>query len=112
MRLGEDLQLDIAEAQRVPLRRQTPASPLEDVAAAVRAAMQTPIGFPPLRRALTPDDHLAVVVDESLHDLPGLLVPLLQYVVGAHVTPGAITLLCQAGAHPWREQLPAEFREV
>jgi nickel-dependent lactate racemase len=113
MRLGEDLQLDVAEAQRVPLRRQAPAPLLADVGAAVHAALETPIGFPPLRRALTPDDHLAIVVDETLHDIPGLLVPLLQYLVGAHVAPGAITLLCQAAAaHPWREQLPAEFRDV
>src|SRR5262245_459980 len=35
-------------------------------AALVRDALEHPVGFEPLRRALTPDDHVAVVVDDKL----------------------------------------------
>ena len=52
-------------------------APLADPTAAVRAALDAPLHYPPLRRALTPDDHVAVLVDEDLPHLARLLVPLL-----------------------------------
>jgi nickel-dependent lactate racemase len=112
MPIGEHFHLEIPPAQRVGIRRKPAAGPVTDVAAAVYAALETPLGFPPLRRALTPDDHITIVVDETLADLPRLLTPILEYLVDAHITADAITLLCQAAAHPWVEQLPAAFRQV
>ena len=65
--IGRDhLELDVPEDRLIRVQRQ-PASPsLLDPAEAVRAALETPTGFPALRRALTPDDHIAIVVDEHL----------------------------------------------
>src|SRR5271155_2023744 len=107
------MELDVPDAQLFAVHRQPPVPALTDVAAAVRDALETPLGFPPLRRALTPDDHITVVVDESLADVPRLLTPLLEYLAEARITPYAITLLCQpADAHPWVDRLPAAFRPL
>ena len=91
--IGQDrLELDIAQEQMLPLRRQPLVPPLSDPVAAVRDALEKPLGFPALRRALTPDDHVAVVVDEHLPHLAQLLVPILEHVTAAGVAPPAIAL--------------------
>jgi nickel-dependent lactate racemase len=91
-----------------------PPPALPDPAVAIRAALESPVGFPPLRRALTPDDHVAVVVDDSLPHLGELLVPLLEDVVGAGVAPEAVTLLCPPApaGQPWLDELPDSLQEV
>ena len=86
--------LEIAEEALVPSRAAEPLSALPDVAAAVHDALEHPLDYPALRRALTPDDHVAVIVDERLPRLATLLVPLLEHVVAAGISPDAITLLC------------------
>jgi nickel-dependent lactate racemase len=118
MRIGidygrEHLDLDLPEGSLVNARRATPASPLPDPAAAVRAALEQPHGFPPLRRALTPDDHVTVVLDESLPQLVPLLTPLLEHILEARVAAEAITLLSPAGStQAWVDDLPEAFQEV
>lgn len=93
---------------------QTPLEPVRDPAAAVRAAVESPHNFPPLRRALTPEDHVTIVVDEHLPHLVELLVPILEHVGQAHVAPSAITLLCQSSAsqQDWLKDLPEQFQDV
>ncbi len=94
----------------------TPAPPagLAEPGAALRAALETPVAFPALRRALTPDDHVVVVIDERVPQLAKLLVPLLEHIAGAGVAPEAITLLCAATAdsQPWLDELPDSLQEV
>jgi nickel-dependent lactate racemase len=87
---------------------------LADPAAAVRAALEVPFAYPPLRRALTPDDHIVVVVDEQLPDLATLLIPLLEHVGSAGIEPEAITLLCPTSSTSpaWIDQLPDELDSV
>jgi nickel-dependent lactate racemase len=106
------LEFEVAEGNRIACP--SPPPPLADPAAAVRAALEEPFGFPPLRRALTPDDHIAIVLDERLPRLPELLTPLLEHVTGAGVAPERITLLCppSASRQPWLEDLPDAFEEV
>jgi nickel-dependent lactate racemase len=98
----------------VGVHRQAPAPPLGDPAAAVRAALEKPIGFPALKRALTPDDHVAVVLDEQLPLLPELVAPVLQHLLEARVELDAITLLCPPTprSQGWVHDLPPEFRGV
>src|SRR5262249_34017183 len=72
-------------AKLIGSRTAQPIHPLPDLGAAVRAAVETPIGFPPLRRALTPDDHVTILVDESSPRLVELLVPILEHIAEAHV---------------------------
>jgi nickel-dependent lactate racemase len=80
----------------------------------VRDALETPHEYPPLRRALTPDDHVAIVVDEQLSRLGTLLTPLLEHIGSAAVTPEAITLVCAppSGTQDWVNDLPDAFQEV
>jgi nickel-dependent lactate racemase len=98
-----------------------PLEPVQDLGAAVAAALETPIGFPALRRALTPDDHVTIVVDEQLPRLNELLVPILEHVLQARVAPSAITLLLSTpeetdtaatGQPHWLTALPAPLQAV
>jgi hypothetical protein len=110
---GRDrMEFDVADAGRVVQRRAP--QPLADPAAAVRAALQAPFDFPALRRALTADDHVTVVVDERLPGLAQLLTPVLEELAGAGVDPANVTLLCEpAESHPqWLADLPKAFEKV
>src|SRR5258707_9987631 len=86
-----DLDLDLADRC---LGAFTGPPPVDDPSAAVRDALNSPVAYPPLRRALTPGDHVAVLLDESLPDVAGLLIPLLDHVASAGVEAGAVTLVC------------------
>src|SRR5947209_14098310 len=110
----ERIDVTIADEQLVAVRRRPPAPPLADPAAAVREAVEAPLGFPALRRALTPDDHVTVVLDEHLPRLGRLLTPLLEHVVSAGVAPEAVTLLTSSPAadQSWLDDLPEAFEEV
>jgi nickel-dependent lactate racemase len=88
--------------------------PLPDPSAAVRQALETPSGFPALRRALTPDDHVVIVVDERLPHLPEVLIPIFEHIQQAHVRPEALTLLCPLALSEgaWPDQLPEGLRSI
>src|SRR5262245_54670653 len=108
----ERVGLEVDEA-RLLARRPAPAA-LPDPAAALRTALEEPSHFPALRRALTPEDHVAVVVDEGLPSVAGLLVPLLEHITSAGVDPAALTLLVPPSAlrHGWVDDLPEHLEEV
>jgi nickel-dependent lactate racemase len=108
----ERVEFDVA-AERLVSQPRPPAA-LADPAAAVRAALEGPHAFPALRRALTPDDHVAIVLDEELPHLAELLVPLLEHIHSAGVAPEAITLLCPppASRQAWIDDLPDDFQDV
>ena len=91
----ETTALDLAPGRLIVLQpvRQS-AEPVADAAAAVRFALEHPHNFPPLRRALTAEDRVTVVVDEELPDPAALLEPILEHVTSAGVSPEAVTLLC------------------
>lgn len=110
----EHLDVEIRDTHMLHLRRAPARPPVADPAAAVASALEQPARFPPLRRALTPDDHVAIVIDERLPHLSGMLLPVLDHLAGAHVAPEAITLLCPPSTceHRWTEDLPAAFRSV
>jgi nickel-dependent lactate racemase len=112
---GNDrLELEVPEQALVGVQRPALAPDLDDPASAVRQALEEPLGFPALRRALTPDDHVTLVVDEQLPHLPELLTAILEHVARAGVRPEAITLLClpPSTGQPWVEELPEGFQEV
>jgi nickel-dependent lactate racemase len=117
MRIAMDCGLDRLEFEvaddRLISHLQPPAA-LVDPAAAVRAALEQPHAFPALRRALTPDDHITIVVDEELPHLAELLVPLLEHIHSAGVAPESMTLLCapSASRQAWIEDLPDDFQDV
>ncbi len=110
----ERLEVDVDQSDLVGVHQQPQAPPLADPVAAVRAALETPMGFPALRRALTPDDRVVVVLDQHTALLPELLTPVLQHVTEARVALSAITLLCPPTqrSQEWIHRLPPEYRAV
>lgn len=119
MRVGIDygldhLDLDVRDDAFVRLNRDATAPSLPDPGAALRAALESPLRFPALRRALTPEDHIAVVVDDHLPHRADLLPPLLQHVLQADVALSSVTLLFASptSREQWLEPLPAELRGV
>jgi nickel-dependent lactate racemase len=110
----QTLELEIREGNLVPAMRAAIAPDLADPAGAMRDALEHPLDYPALRLALTPDDHVAIVVDETVPHLGRLLVPLLEHVQSAHVQPEAITLICSppSSGQPWLDELPDEFQDV
>jgi len=119
MRVGidygrEHLDLEVREQDVIDVRRSPPAPALADPLAALRNALENPLGFPAFRRALTPDDHVTVVVDEKLPRLAALLSAVLAHIAQAHVAPEAVTLLCppSSAKQEWIDDLPDAFEEV
>lgn len=108
------LSLEVGDDRLIRPRREAVAPPLADPVAALRGALEKPFDFPALRRALTPDDHLAIVVDEHLPRLPELLTALLEHVAGAGVSPAAVTIVCprSASRQEWVEALPDDWQDV
>lgn len=108
--------IQLREDSLVKFRRPEPA-----VASAVapgellRAALESPLGLGvPLRRALTPDDHIAIVVDEQVPHLAEMLVVVLEHLGTAGIAPEAVTVVVppEGGNGPWLEELPDEFADI
>src|ERR1700676_5760212 len=91
----QTLDLEIHERNLIVGRRAPIVSNLAAPVQAMRDALEHPLDYPALRLALTPDDHVAIVVDEGIPQLAGLLVPLLEHIRHANVRPEAITLICR-----------------
>lgn len=77
-------------------------------------ALESPFGFESMRRAMTPDDRVVIVVDDALPHLAELLAGVLEHVVSAGVKPDAVTLLLAPPAHNqgFIDDLPDEFADV
>ena len=77
------------------------ASPLPDFPAALRAAIASPIGAPPLSERVGPDDHVTIVFSDNTRPVPSaILAPaLLEALAGAGVPDEQITLLVGGGLH-------------
>jgi hypothetical protein len=107
--------LQVPEAKRMPLTRANTTVPTATPRELLRAALETPIGLnAPARRAVTPDDHVVIVVDEHLPHVGELLAELLEHLASGGVTAAAVTLLVPppSGKQEWIEQLPDEFGDV
>ncbi|MGL6097090.1 MAG: lactate racemase domain-containing protein [Fimbriiglobus sp.] len=91
-----------------------PAAEPADARALVRAALESPVGLnAPFRRALTPDDHVAVVIDPRLPGIADLVAGVLEQLVAAGVDLAAVTLLAPPGSSDgWLADLPDEFGDV
>jgi len=92
-----------------------PSPPITQPRLAVRDAMEKPLRFDhPLRRALTPDDRVALVIDEQLPRLGELVAGVLEYLAQAGIGPASVTILTTPRAAPstWIDELPDEFADV
>lgn len=115
LRYGQtQVECDLDREAQIVGRRGSPLPPLTNLPAALEDALEQPVGFPPLRRALTPDDHVVLALDEGLPRLGFLLGPILEYVITAGISPAAITLLLppESEGQSWLDDLPEEFEDV
>ena len=123
MRIGiawgrQHTELEVAETQLAATQRALASPPLLDPVQAMSDALERPLDYPALWRALTPDDQVAIVVDEQIPQIARLLIALLTHVRKAGVQPEAITLLCLPSSAPaktqqsWLDDLPDEFQDV
>src|SRR5262245_53157699 len=103
-----------ARDEVVVIGRRAAAVPnLPDPARALRDALEHPHHFPALRRAILPDDQIAVVVDDRLPQAGQLVSALLAYIVDAGVAPVGITLISAPGsAQAWVDELPDTLQDV
>jgi len=101
--------------RRLPLDRVTEPTRSSAPATLMADALERPFGLTvPLRRAVTPDDHAVILVDERLPHLAEILVPLLEHLRLAGIDPANITLLVppQSRDQRWVEELPDELGDV
>src|SRR5262249_51881397 len=87
---------------------------IADPTAAILDALENPFQFPPLRRALTPEDHVVLVVDPRLPQPAKVLVPVLGVLKEARIEPSAVTLVLLEvdQEKDWIDDLPDEYQEV
>jgi nickel-dependent lactate racemase len=86
-------------ATTVILPRHSPA--LADEQGALRAALESPLGAPPLREWLTPGCRICILFTDITRATPNdRMIPwLLNYLEQAGVQRDQVTLLCQLGTH-------------
>lgn len=82
------------------------SAPLEDPAAAVFAALTSPIDFPPLSEATVPGDRAAIVLDEGLPRRAELAAGAVEALLAAGFEPKDITLVDAADTGDARDAIP------
>lgn len=107
----EQAEYEVAEDDLVIPRSQPRTPPLVDIAQAVHACLEAPHGFPALRKAITPDDHLAIVVDNRLPHLDEMLMAIVEYLIQAGIRQNAITLLYSSPGSSGSTGLP-DYPEI
>lgn len=103
----------VAPGKAVELRREPVRPPTAPPRELVRDALEHPFGFEALRRAVTPDDHVTIVLDPGLPDIPVLLEEVLAHLRTAGIEPAAVTVLTPPGApQAWIDDLPDEYADL
>lgn len=104
----------IPPEKRLELRGGIPAQPATSLHDLVRDALEKPYQFEALRRALTPDDRVAIVVDESLPKLAEAVVAVLEHLGTAGIAMEAVTLILrpESSHSGWIDELSDEFADV
>lgn len=114
--VGSDIwSVTVPQAKRVAAVRDTEPEAFEDAADLLRAALERPVGMDaPVRRAVTPDDRVAIVVDESLPEVGTLVGVLLEHLDTAGIPSSAVTLVVPppGGRQDWIDDLPDAFDDV
>jgi nickel-dependent lactate racemase len=104
--------LNVRDADRIALP-ETRAEAIRDPRGAVVEAMEHPLRFEAFRRALTPDDRIALVVDESLPHLSELISGVLEYLASAGIPPSAVTAISPVGSsQDWVNDLPETMADL
>ena len=110
---SEPWTLTVPPDRAVPLTREPFAAPAASPGQLVRDALEKPFHFEALRRALTPDDRVTVVIDPRLPHLAEMLAEVLRHLGSAGISPAAVTVVSPPNAPAtWIDELPDEFADV
>lgn len=90
--------VQIEPAKLLKVRRHAEPTSVGDPVAILAASLEAPTRFPSLWRALTPDDHVALVVDENVPELESLVPPIIDHIGKAGVRPGQVTVVLRTNA--------------
>ena len=114
LKIGLDAwHLNVFAEQLIPLNREVIVPTTHSAAELTRSALENPFGFEALRRALTPDDRVTVVLDSELPDVAVMLGEVLKHLGSAGIPPEAVTILTPPGSRQsWVDELSDEFAEV
>jgi nickel-dependent lactate racemase len=105
--------LTVPPDRSVELRRAPIVQPAASPQQLVHDALEKPYHFEALRRALTPDDRVTIVVDPYLPHLSEMLAEVLRHLGSAGVGPATVTVVSPPGApQGWIDELPDEFADV
>ena len=92
-----------------------PAEAIIDIHSALREALDHPFGLGfSLRRAFTSDDRIALVIDETLPQLPRLIEGVLEYLGSVGIPPEATTIISPSRSrfNDWIDELADELSDV
>ncbi|MCX7666660.1 MAG: lactate racemase domain-containing protein [Gemmataceae bacterium] len=80
---------------------------------ALMKSLDNPLRFETLKRALTPDDRVAVIIDDQLPFLSELITGLLEYLSGCGIEPSRVTVISPFGSSQlWIDTLPDVWADV
>jgi nickel-dependent lactate racemase len=109
----EPWSLTITPDRRVGLHRAAVVPPAGSPGDLVRDALEHPFEFEAMRRAITPDDHVAIVLDAALPSATAMLVEVLEHLRSAGIQLESTTVLTPPGApQGWVDELPDKYADV
>jgi nickel-dependent lactate racemase len=114
--IDSTLDLDLPPEVLLASCMQPRGEPLDDLAAAMSAALGEPLDFPPLAKAMVPGDKIVLALEGGLPQPGLLLAALVDYLIEAGAAAGDLTLLrtqcdLDADGEDPRSQLPVAWRE-
>ena len=118
LRYGRDatIDLDLPDESVLADWSHSDGQPLSDPAAAVAAALVEPLDFPPLARAVTPDDHVAIALGSGIPQMPAVVAGIVHVLLEAGIDARRIAVVRTAedarqDPRDPRESLPAALRD-
>lgn len=105
------LKLDLPEEKLLASYGPPAGEPLDDIVAAVAAAMLDPIGYPPLTQAVVSGDRIAIPVDPAVPRPQLLIAGLVGPLCEAGIAPADITILGTTAPEDKKKDLRNELPE-
>ena len=106
------LNLQLPEEKLLAWYGRSLGEPLDDIVAAMAAALLDPLGYPPLTQAVVSGDRVAIPIDPALPRPNRLVAGLVGVLCEAGVAPEDITLVVAANPEPRDDDPRAELSET
>jgi nickel-dependent lactate racemase len=104
---GQKFALQLPSDRHVSIKQPATTNAPRDLSRLLSERLNHPTAYPALKLALTPDDHIAIVLDPGLPQLESLLSGVMAHLAEGHIQPENVTLVvAYEPADPaWRERL-------